>query len=277
MSAENSDDYTSVKIIPAHLMAEWTAHTKLTHRHLPGLAAFINKIHGRFDLAELFVQELPERRVLTAGDPHPGTCPDQSGYRVRSATVEQFCDEFDVDEDLAEKYRPYIRAGRGAERSFGRADVADLPVPAAAFVRELDALFGRPPLDPSDYTPTQSFITTLIELAENTPPATDEPRTVLTLADPETGDEALVKLAQTHVEALNTAAYQLLQAAYETRPKTTGGQRTKTTDDDYQQAAQQDHESAVEELELQHAYERYDGPLGWHEWSSQQRARRWAE
>ncbi|MGP4104925.1 hypothetical protein [Nonomuraea sp. KM90] len=46
-----------------------------------------------------------------------------------------------------------------------------------------------------------------------------------------------------------------------------------TTDDGYREAAQQDHESAVEEYELQQAYEHYDSPLGWYEWAAQQQAK----
>ncbi|MEU6720373.1 hypothetical protein ABZ897_53735 [Nonomuraea sp. NPDC046802] len=219
MSAENGEDHTSITIVPVDRIAEWTAHANAAHRRLPGLAAFLNDVGGFFDVAELFLQDLPERRVLVAEDGHPEGAPGQSGYCVRSLTLERFCEEFEVEKDLAEEYRPFVKAGQGAERSFGFVDVADLPVPAAAFVRELDALFGRPQPDPSDYTPTQSLITTLVELLENTPAAEGEPRTVLALADPETGDEASVRLGQAHVKALDTAAHQLLQAAYDARDR----------------------------------------------------------
>ncbi|MEU4235546.1 hypothetical protein AB0F17_65745 [Nonomuraea sp. NPDC026600] len=46
-----------------------------------------------------------------------------------------------------------------------------------------------------------------------------------------------------------------------------------TTDDGYREAAQQDHESAVAEYDLEQAYEQYTGSLGWYEWSAQQRAK----
>ncbi|MEU4235545.1 hypothetical protein AB0F17_65740 [Nonomuraea sp. NPDC026600] len=70
----------------------------------------------------------------------------------------------------------------------------------------------------SDYTPAQVMATTLGELVENSPAdAEEQPITVLTISDPVTGDTYPVRLAPGHVETLNEAFGQLLQAAYAAR------------------------------------------------------------
>ncbi|MBG0819041.1 hypothetical protein [Planomonospora sp. ID82291] len=166
-------------------------------RELPGLADYLDD----HLLVELHLNE--ERHEVTMIERIPDQ-PDH--YRLTTKPAADFIAEFELDPDLAEDYRTITEQGGGAERGpWSCPDIAELTVPARAFVAEVDALFGRPPMPtpPVDTTPAAILAEALAALFGDYPTGPENaPTTPLAITDPDTGVTRTVSLERGQVEWL---------------------------------------------------------------------------
>ncbi|MEU4576106.1 hypothetical protein [Nonomuraea sp. NPDC023979] len=201
------------ELIPAEDLDAWVQQASARYQRLPGVGAFLNE-YASPDVIEVFLDNAAVRRVLVVFAGHWANAAGPDEYRVEAMTVGEFAEELADPVKLVEVYRPYVEHGQGAEKTFGAVDILDLPVPAAAFVRELDALAGRPTIPAIDCTPAQTLATTLAKLVEHTPPDTEGlPTTIVAITDPETGDSYPVRLSPWHVENLTDMLETMLRIA----------------------------------------------------------------